>query len=289
MLDADGLPNEERVEFQGASSRALSYRILRYLETWSIRRADAVTVRTTRAVAILSDRTGVQRERFHVVRNARDEHDFKPMSHKKRTERRLDLGIINGPLLVYAGSSLSGKYQGTAMLQFFREVRALRPDSSLLLLMPCLDEARALLSRNKDIASACILSSVAPEEIASSIGAADLGLCLIRPTYSMQAASPIKLAEYLLCGVPVLATAGVGENEATLEPAAGLCISDTGKQALAGAAKWFVERVLPNRELFRDRCRAAGLHHFSLDAAVSELREGLLAALICRDSGQCGS
>jgi glycosyltransferase involved in cell wall biosynthesis len=182
-------------------------------------------------------------------------------------------------LLVYAGSSLTGKYLGEAMLQFFRHVRTRRPDACLLLLMPRLDEARTMLSLNEDLVSSCILRSVAPEEVPALLGVADLGLCLIRPTYSMQAASAIKLGEYLLCGVPVLATAGVGESEAILGPEIGLCLPDTGDRAIAGAAKWFVEDILPKRQVLRDRCRSAGLAHYSLDNAVSELREALIAAI----------
>jgi hypothetical protein len=285
MLDADGLPNEERVEFQGASPRGFSYRLLGILERWSVRSADAVTVRTPKAAEILAERTGVQADRFYVVRNARDEDRFRLVSRQARVARRLDLGVGDGPLVVFAGSSLSGKYMGEAMLRFFRHVRALRPDARLLLLMPCLDEARGLLCLNEDLIPACALHSVAPEDVPASLGAADLGLCLIRPTYSMQAASAIKLGEYLLCGVPVLATAGAGENEAILEPDIGFCILDAADQALVDAARWFVDSVLPNRQRIRKRCRHAGVAHFSLDIAISGWRKALLAAL---RNARCG-
>ena len=277
MFDADGLPNEERREFRGGSSRPFSYQVLRAIETLSVRRAQAITVRTRSAAKILSQRAGVPLERFHVVPNARDAARFRPVSSKTVERRRRELGV-GGPIVVYAGSSLTGKYLGEAMLRFFRHVLALQPDARLLLLMPTLEEARALLSANEDIASACIVRSVVPEDVPGWLAAADLGLCMIRPSYSMQAASAIKLGEYLLCGLPVVATGGVGENESIIGKDVGVCLSDTGDKALAAASDWFVRNVLPNRRRFRDACREAGVTHFSLQIAVSSLGDALAAA-----------
>src|SRR5262249_38926731 len=84
LLDADGLPNDERIEFQGASPSDLSYRVLRRLEAWSVGRAEAVTVRTRRAAEILAQRTGVNDGHFHVVANARDANVFRPVQHDAR-------------------------------------------------------------------------------------------------------------------------------------------------------------------------------------------------------------
>ena len=280
LLDADGLPNDERIEFQGASPNDLSYRVLRRLETWSIRRAKAVTVRTCRAAEILAQRTEVEPDKFHVVANARDAKVFRPLQHDERARRRAGLGIgPDEPLLVYAGSALSGKYVGEAMLQFFRHVRNRRGDARLLLLMPCHDEARALLAEEPDLASACFLRSAEPGEVPVWLGAADLGLALIRPTFSMQAASAIKLGEYLLCGLPVLATAGVGDSEEVVRRDVGLCLNDIEESALSQAADWFVDSVLPNREAFRDHCREAGLKRFSLESAIAAYESALRAAL----------
>ena len=280
LLDADGFPNEERIEFQGASPNDISYRALRTLDTWSIRCAEAITVRTHRAAEILAQRTGAEPGRFHVVANARDANVFRPLEDKGRARRRGELGIgPDEPLVIYVGSALSGKYAGEAMLQFFRHVQNRRGDARLLFLMPRHEEARSLLNLTPDLASACFLRSAEPGEVPAWIGAADLGLALIRPTFSMQAASSIKLGEYLLCGLPVLATAGVGDSEEVVRPSVGLCLHDIEESALSRAADWFVDIVLPNRETFRDHCREAGLKRFSLESAVPAYEGALESAL----------
>lgn len=292
LLDSDGLPHDERVEFAGASRAGPTYRLLRTLERWSMRRADAVMARTLSGARILMDRAGrgVGEERFHVVANARDSRIFKPPEPEARAAVRRELGVADdAPLLVYAGSSLRGKYRGEAMLRFFRHVRSRRSDARLLLLMPRHDEAHALLAGHSDIATGCQLRSAAPEEVPAFLGAADLGLALIHATFSMQAASAIKIAEYLLCGVPVLASAGVGDTEAIVGPDVGRCLAEHDDPSLAAAAAWLVETVLANRAEFCARCRAAGLVHFSLDVALKGYEDALRAALLSRCASSGGS
>lgn len=282
LLDADGLPHDERVEFNGASPTGLAYRLLRDLEAWSVRRADAVMVRTSRAGRILADRagTGVDEAHFHLVANARDERLFQPLKSSARALRRDQLGMRSEqPLLVYAGSSLTGKYRGDAMFRFFRHVRTARPDARLLLLMPDYGEVQALLALHPDLAPACEFRNCAPHEVPAWLGAADLGLALIHATFSMQAVAAIKLGEYLLCGVPVLSSWGVGDTEAVIAADVGWCLAEPDEASLAAAASWFTDRVLPDREGYRRRCRAAGLAHFSLETAVHGYEDALYAAL----------
>lgn len=282
LLDADGLPHDERVEFGGASATGLSYRLLRDLEAWSIRGADAVTVRTRSAAEILKHRagTGIDDALFHVVANARDPRLFQPFTAEIRARRRAELGIGGDqPVLVYVGSSLTGKYRGDAVFRFFRQVRLRRPDARLLILMPSHDDANALLERYPDLASACIMRSAIPSEVAGWLGIGDLGLVLIHATFSMQAVAAVKLAEYLLCGLPVLASSRVGDTDMVLDDMTGHRISEHDDAVLGQAAEWFLDRVIPDRDGFRVRCRAVGVAHFAMDDAIGNYDRALRAAL----------
>src|SRR5215208_3088471 len=282
LLDADGLPHDERVEFGGASPTGLTYRLLRAFEAWSVRRADAVAVRTVRAGQILADRAGpgVDARRFHVVTNARDSRLFKPPAPKSRACRRKELGLNpNQPLLVYAGSSLSGKYRGASMLRFFRHVRALRSDTRLLLLMPQLDVAHELLASHGELVEACLLRTALPERVPEFVGVADLGLAVIHATFSMQAVAAVKVGEYLLCGVPVLASRGVGDTDSIIGPDVGHCLENTDDSSLQAAAVWFVNTVLPDRDGFRARCREVGVSNFAIETGVRHYDEALCSAL----------
>lgn len=280
LLDADGLPNDERVEFAGCSSRGVTNMLLSALERYALRNANWIMVRTARAAEILSLRSGVPAERFTVVANARDSLVFRPPDTDQRLQTRRGLGISEtAPLILFVGTALTGKYRGDLIREYFRLVHQRRPDSRLLFVMPDSSEARALMEPVPELAAASLYASRSPAEVPALIGAADLGLSLIRATPSMQAASAVKTGEYLLCGVPVLATTGVGGIERLIVEDAGLCIEGNDPAALAIAAEWFCRDLLQARERFATGARRVGLSHFSLDRAIDAYECALRATV----------
>lgn len=282
LLDADGLPNDERVEFAGESRNGLRYRLLSQIEALSVRRAKVVTVRTRRAAQILTARADLAPadDRFHLVANGRDEWRFTPIGEAERAQRRTELGLTaEQPLVIYVGSAFSGKYDGHGMLRFFAQVLAQRSDARLLLLMPDQSAAAQLLANQPDLRDACILRTAPPHEVPGWIGCADLGLALIHATFSMQAAAAIKTGEYLLCGVPVLAYARMGDTDEMIDDEVGLCINEPDEAAFSKAASWLLSRVLTDRDGFRRRCRAVGVEHYALSTAVRDYANALADAV----------
>jgi len=278
LFDADGLPHDERVDFGGMSSDSFIYRLLRDFEALAVRRADAVLTRSKKAIDILVARggSGVNPSKFHVVTNGRDENLFKPFPVDYRLAMRRALEIpIDAPLLVYAGSSMHGKYCGLEMLEFFKCVKARRGDAHLLILSPEVDEADMLLSQHASLRRSCHILHVEPGRVAEYLSASDLGLAFIHPKFSMQAVAAIKLGEYLLCGVPVLANVGIGDTEC-ISADAGMLLQRMDSAELNAAADWFNDLVLPNRESFRSSSRALGLSRFAVGASVASYWQAFL-------------
>lgn len=282
LFDADGLPHDERIELGDGNSKDLIYRVLRLLEKHAVQRADAITVRTKLAATILTKRAGQssRHERFHIVANARDANQFRPLDSGKRSEIRKRINVPpEQPLIVYVASVLGWKNRPQAMFRFFSKVRQRRPDARLLLVLPDGRETAKALEDHPDIAANCISRSATPADVAGWIGASDLGMALMHTSFSMQAVAPIKIGEYLLCGVPVLTSTGVGDFDTLIDAGTGLTIGEPTEAALEAAADWFVQTVLPNRNVFSDRCRALGIARFSLESAVGAYRAALDAAL----------
>jgi glycosyltransferase involved in cell wall biosynthesis len=271
LFDADGLPTDERVDVSGLPATGATYRILRDIEAQTVRLSTSVLVRTRANAEILYHRAGppVTPERFHVVANGRDEGVFHPFDEAKRAEVRRELGIApEAPLLVYAGS-LGPQYRLDAMKALFQEVRRLRADARFLLLTGSPEQAREALGEEGE---AALVMRVAPGEVPRFLAASDVGLAYRAISFSMQGVAPVKLSEYLLCGLPVIGTAAIGDTGAVA--ADGLFFDDAGG-GTAEAARWLVEDVLTKRESYRDRTRAAGQAHFSLGRSIEDYARAL--------------
>lgn len=276
IFDADGLLADEMVDFGGLSPTGFTYAFLRDIEAAAVRRAASVMTRSEAAVRTLVARagSGTSPAKFFVVKNGRDPARYRYMGGAERARVRAKLGVeAEAPLVVYAGS-LGPKYCLVPMLQVFQEIRARCPEAQLLLLTPAPEYFDAvseeLLKDNVQ------LLSVSSDEVPALLSACDLGLALIEPAYSMHAASAVKTAEYLLCGVPVVANRGIGDTSEILNHRTGFVVDEVRSPSQwTAAAEWFLHQVLPVREEFRAQCRELGKRKFSLEQAVASYERAL--------------
>ena len=286
LFDADGLAIDERVDVAGLPPTGLTYRILRDVEAQTVRHAASILVRTRRAAEILFHRAGppVTIDRFHVVTNGRDERVFQPFDPETRATVRLELGVDEGcPLLVYAGS-MGPQYRPDLMEALFTEVRRRSPDARLLVLTGSPERAGDAF---RETSEGVIIMRVAPDEVPRYLAASDVGLAYRLASFSMQGVAPVKHSEYLLCGLPVIGTAVVGDTKATVEE--GLFFDE--QNGPTRAAEWLVERVLPRRAQLREQARAIGMAQFSLRRSVEDYCRAIRAfradeAGIGRSSGR---
>lgn len=270
VFDADGLPLDEAVEFAGRSPRSFSHRLLRDIEAQLVQRAAVVLTRTGSAARTLAARAGagIDPGKFRVVGNGRDPAVFHPGDAASRALTRSTLDVADrAPLAVYAGS-LGDQYCPAEMLDFIQALVARRSDARCLVLTGQPEVMERHLSQRPALSGAVIVRRARPEEVPAYLACADIGLAFRRPSFSMKAVAPVKLGEYLLCGVPVLATRDIGDTGA-IGTGAGLLLDAIDATAVEAAADWVVDALLPDRDGFRERCVATGKSGFSLDATVS--------------------
>jgi glycosyltransferase involved in cell wall biosynthesis len=284
IYDADGLELDERVEFAGLSPNGLTYKWLRRVESRMTRTATCLLTRTEAARTILLERAGLApgEKPFFIVTNGRDPGKFRPFSDAERRAMRDKLGISqSAPLIVYAGS-VGYRYDTGRIGQLALSVSARRPDARLLVLSGNAEAAASQLGigENSPLAAMTRIMAVPPSEVPTYLAPADIGTAYVRTSFSTQAVAPIKVGEYLLCGVPLVGAAAVGNNRAAVE--AGVYL-DTPTDTEA-AADWLVDRVLPDRERLRRQAREIGCGHYSLDRSVADYR----AALQALASGRSG-
>lgn len=274
-FDADGLMQDERVEFGGWNPSGANYRVLREVEAQSVRSADTVITRTMRAKRILLARAGpsVAPDKIHVIPNAKDERAFRPSSPSERASVRESLRVSgNSMLLVYCGS-VGDQYHPRETLELFRCIRALRSDAKMLFLTGHEERARTEARAAGLDADSLMIRRVSADEVPRYLGAADVAVAFRTPSFSQQAVSPIKIGEFLLCGLPIVANAGVGDLDEQLGGFLGAhLVTGFDSDTLQAAATWAVSADL---DALRAPCRNRGLEHFSLATALSKYRLAL--------------
>ncbi|MCF3109935.1 hypothetical protein LL912_14230 [Niabella sp. CC-SYL272] len=210
IYDADGLPIEERVDFFGMKKNSFQYRFLTSVENKMIAKADAVVTRSRKASEIHIARIGRElRSKLFVVNNGRDTSLFR-RSELDRTSARNELEIEDDEtLFVYAGS-LGSQYCLAEMLNIFG--RYLKQYKARFLILTG-DTEYLEATIPEALRSFVIYRTVNYEKVPYFLNAGDLAFALRKPTFSMQGIAPIKLGEYLLCGLPVIASKGIGDTE----------------------------------------------------------------------------
>jgi hypothetical protein len=214
IFDADGLPIEERVDFSGLRKGGAAYRFLSGEEKKIILKADAVITRSHKAIDIHVQKTGeAQRKKFFCVTNGRDAAAFKP-DKQKRILWREKLGIKSGEkVFVYCGS-LGEQYCWDEMQAIFSGVLKKRSESRFLILTGQPEFLKGKI--DSAVEDRLIIKSALASEVPDCLNVADVAFALRRPTFSMQGVAPIKLSEYLLSGLAVVASRGIGDTEALL-------------------------------------------------------------------------
>lgn len=255
VFDADGFAADERADFQGLSRRSMTYRVLKWIERRMVKFADSVMVRTTTAADILQADSRVDVAKFFVVTNGRD-----PSAYAGEQPSRPN----NSLRLCYAGS-IGAQYLPGRMLELARSLRDTVPETTLQVFTGDIQNAqRALSQAGLADAEWIAMSKVQPEDIPSALRSCDLALALRKKSYSTQGVAPIKIGEYLMAGLPIIGTAGIGDVEPAIK--AGVMFQFDGDNT--AALKWVIEKFLPNRVYLSHEARKVGVELFGIERSI---------------------
>jgi glycosyltransferase involved in cell wall biosynthesis len=188
-----------------------------------------------------------------------------------RTARRTELGVKDRLVLVYSGS-IGGWYMTEEMAAFFAALRQKRPDAFFLWLTTgnrqIVDRA---MTKQGMAADDYQVVCAASQEVPSLLSAADLGIAFYRPGTSRLGTSPVKVSEYLSCGLPIVINAGIGDSDllVTRERVGALVreLDVAGYAAAVNAANEFLKEP----EKTRMRSREVAETWFNLQTVGGEL------------------
>jgi glycosyltransferase involved in cell wall biosynthesis len=266
VFDADGFAADERADFQGLSRRSMTFRVLKWVERHMVRLSDSVLVRTTRATEILQSDSRTDAMKFFVVTNGREQ-----LAYAGERQSR----AVNSLRICYAGS-IGDQYLPDQMFELSRTLRKYVPAATLELFTGDTKNAVEALKR-ADLADASWITirQVQPDAIPAELKSCDLALALRKKCYSTQGVAPIKIAEYLMAGLPIIGTEGVGEVEPLIE--AGVMFPFSGNHS--EAIEWIMQKVLPAREELAHEARKLGCELFGIDRSVRGYEAAILHAI----------
>ncbi len=208
---------------------ALVFRLLKFLERFVYRRADAIVVLAEGSIeAICAE--GIDRSKIEFIPNGADPDDFEVA--KLRTELRAKYEL-SGTVIVYAGAH--GPANG--LTQVLDAAEELRDTDAVFLLVGqgVLKQELVEETHRRRLTNVQFRDPIVKTEIPELFAAADIGLhCLADLPLFHHGVSPNKLYDYMAAGMPVI-TNTPGEVAALVEEAnAGEAV---GPNEIALAAK----------------------------------------------------
>ena len=215
---------------------------------------------------LLVARYGLDPARARVVPGAADEAKFHPDDADRWAMRR-ELGLEGRFVVVFPGRFGRWHYNE----ETFEVVRGLLdadPQAFFLILTPDEGAARALAERRLP-AGRYAIRSAQHREVPRFLRAADLGILLRAADPINVAACPTKFGEFVMTGLPVLISAGIGDCSGFVAAQrAGVVLE--GPDPAAAVRGLRALRAEPETEL-RARIAAAGRARFSRQRHAREL------------------
>lgn len=236
------------------------YRSAKRAEKWLMQEADGFVVLTEKARSILfpeSKETG--RDSFgrpvEVIPCCVDLERFESANEETRREMRERLGVGGRFVMAYVGS-FGGWYLTDETADVFGVLKERDPDAFALILTQSPRSVIEPLLRERGYSDAdMFIAKVPPDQIPLHLSAADAAVSFIKPCYSKQASSPTKNAEYLACGLPIIANSGVGDvDDLIVRNGVGALVRDLSPDGYRDALER-VSELGSTMELLRETAR----------------------------------
>ncbi|WP_339904198.1 hypothetical protein [uncultured Cyclobacterium sp.] len=267
VFDADGLPIQERVDYAGLKESSLQFQWLKKTETKLLKLSDIVLVRSTLAIYEHLKNIGqTHKPKFFKVSNGRIKNRFKP-NPVIREKIREDLNIMPESILWLYSGGIGPQYLVGEMLQLFETYHIRHPESKFLFLIRnATSLAEAIPNHLKQ---AILIKTVNYEDLPAYYAAADLGVSLRKPAPSLAGIAPIKVSEYLLAGLPIICSKGIGDlDEMIGEEPYCFIYPPIDKMDLI---KWLKDV----KEISREQIRAQSIPSFALENSINEYKHAL--------------
>lgn len=198
IFDMRGVFPEEVLVNKSHALKHIEYLVWRLVEAYNITRSQKIVVVTEYFKDYISKKYGCD-EKIKLIYNCVNTGSLS-FSESARDEIRKELGCENKCLVVFSGS-VADKWQSfDKNIQIYKKLKERFKNTKLLVLTR---NSVDLLSYGLD-ESESIVMYVDNNEIYKYLSAGDIGLLIRNETPVNAVAFPVKFAEYMACGLPVV-------------------------------------------------------------------------------------
>lgn len=233
------------------------YKTLNNLERQLGEKADYVLTGTRHMVEELKP---VARGQVFRAPSSVDETVF-TFSEEARQQLRRQYGIEQRRVMIYAGK-FGGIYYDREITDFCAELLRQDPSWFFAFITP-VDHAyvKALCDASGLPAGGYLINEArGSSEMVDWLSSSDIGLTAIPPYPNQRFRSPVKVGEYLMCGLPYITCRGVSEDDEWAErEQVGVVVPEISRETARSAAEAIEMLLATDRHVLRERCRKAGI------------------------------
>lgn len=215
IFDVRGLVGLEK---QLQIGSCLKTRLLSHLELHEARKADRLSAVSRNLKQYLAGKTG--RDDTTVIPSCFNENTFY-FDSLARKDIRHAFGLTEKSVLLCYSGGMNAWQRIADIIAVMKKVCLADPRCTALFLTTNQDEMAALLKEAEFPSGRSFIHGCSHKEVHRYLSAADLGFIMRHDTTVNNVASPVKVAEYLACGLPVILTRGIGDYSEML-PGAGV-------------------------------------------------------------------
>lgn len=177
----------------------------------------------------------------------------------KRNELRKEWGVKDGELLlVYSGTTAAYQHLEDLTIPFMKELSEKDEKIKLAFFSSQIDKIKSMLIAAGIDPDKVILKSFQQTEVAAALTACDAGILIRKPTLVNRVANPVKIAEYLAAGLPIIIereVGGVADEMFEKKILQGITITQKNAHIPTQASetlKWLGENTTQRRQDVRD-------------------------------------
>jgi glycosyltransferase involved in cell wall biosynthesis len=189
-----------------------------------------------------------------------------------REARRRELGLDGKFVVCYCGA-MSHWQRPDALAAAFAAIRAAMPDAHFLVVSPEAARLESELAARGVSPEDVTVRAVPHDEVSPHMMAADVALLLREDTSTNQVASPVKFAEYLRSGLPVILTPYIGDfGRLAAEEDVGAAVEfPIRPDEVVRAARTIRDRLAADGDAYRRHCSEVAARRLSWDGQLEQL------------------